>query len=75
MGTNYCKRPDRDVGGLICGHPLPCPWHTVTIDTTATPPTVTIPATAAPQINRAMLGLLKQIARDIDPKSVRKKKQ
>lgn len=69
-----CKRPDRDVPELICGYPLPCPWHTVIIDTKLTPPTVTIPATAAPQINPKMLGLLKSIARDIDPKSVRKRK-
>ena len=23
-----CKEPDRDVPGLICGHPIPCPYHT-----------------------------------------------
>lgn len=38
-----CKRPDRDVAKLVCGHPLPCPWHTITIDTTSTPWTLTVP--------------------------------
>lgn len=72
--SSYCQRPDRDVNELICGYPLPCPWHTVVIDTRSTPPTVTIPATAAPQINPKMVGLLKRIARDIDPKTVKRRK-
>lgn len=71
--AKFCERPDRDISALVCGHPLPCPWHTVVIDTKPTPPTVTIPATAAPQINPKMIGLLKQIARDIDPKTVKRR--
>jgi len=27
----FCKRPDRDSPGLTCGHPLPCPHHTIVI--------------------------------------------
>ncbi|MBA7496139.1 hypothetical protein ES702_06737 [subsurface metagenome] len=27
-----CNRPDKDVPGLICGHPLPCPFHTVEVN-------------------------------------------
>ena len=41
-----CKHPDRDIAKLLCGYPLPCPWHTVTLDTTVEPPTMTIPITA-----------------------------
>lgn len=41
-----CRQPDRDCPKLMCGHPLPCPWHTAIIDTTVTPATVTIPVTA-----------------------------
>ncbi len=41
-----CKHPDKDCSRLLCGHPLPCPWHTAIIDTTKKPPTVTIPITA-----------------------------
>jgi hypothetical protein len=70
--TQYCQRPDHDISEIVCGAPLPCPYHTVIIDTQSVVPTVTIPATAAPQINLKMVGLLKQIARDIDPKSVRR---
>ncbi len=28
----YCQRPDRDVPGIVCGYPLPCPHHTVFVD-------------------------------------------
>jgi len=28
----FCNKPDRDVSGIMCGHPLPCPYHTVEID-------------------------------------------
>lgn len=28
----YCNKPDRHVPTIKCGHPLPCPWHTVIID-------------------------------------------
>lgn len=41
-----CKHPDRDVPKLVCGYPLPCPWHTVVVDSTVTPATVTIPVTS-----------------------------
>lgn len=36
-----CRHPDRDCPKLMCGYPLPCPWHTVVIDTERE--TVTIP--------------------------------
>ena len=29
--TLTCQRPDRHVSKLVCGHPLPCPYHTVVI--------------------------------------------
>jgi hypothetical protein len=41
-----CKHPDRDCPKILCGYPLPCPWHTAVIDTTVDPPTVTLPITA-----------------------------
>jgi len=31
---------------MMCGYPLPCPWHTASIDLGANPPTVTIPVTS-----------------------------
>lgn len=41
-----CRSPDRDCPKLLCGYPLPCPWHTAIIDTTVEPATVTIPVTS-----------------------------
>jgi hypothetical protein len=31
-----CKQPDHDVPGIGCGYPLPCPWHTVIVETRPT---------------------------------------
>ena len=62
-----CTKPDRDVAGLICGHPLPCPYHTVTIHMDKEPPTVEIPATATPEARSSeSLRKLKEIARVLD---------
>jgi hypothetical protein len=30
-GALLCKRPDRDAPKLTCGHPLPCPHHTLVV--------------------------------------------
>lgn len=46
MMARCCNQPDRDVPKLRCGVPLPCPYHTYTIDLGATPATVTVPVTA-----------------------------
>jgi len=27
--SRTCKQPDRDVPALVCGYPLPCPHHTL----------------------------------------------
>ena len=27
-----CKRPDHDEPRMVCGFPLPCPYHTYVID-------------------------------------------
>ncbi len=29
--TPTCQSPDRHVAALVCGYPLPCPWHTVLV--------------------------------------------
>lgn len=41
-----CKHPDNDCPKLICGYPLPCPWHTAIINLGSKPPTITIPITS-----------------------------
>lgn len=30
--TGKCTGSDRDVPGLVCGYPLPCPYHTYVVD-------------------------------------------
>lgn len=62
-GRKCCNKPDRDVPEIVCGHPLPCPYHTVIIDTTAKPvPTITVPATNPKALNKQTLQKLKDIA-------------
>lgn len=40
-----CTHPDRHVSGIVCGYPLPCPFHTLVIDLTGPVPTVAVPTT------------------------------
>ena len=58
-----CIQPDRDVPGLVCGYPLPCPWHTAVI-TLGKPSTVTIPTTATKA--QAKARRLQQIAKALE---------
>ncbi len=58
----YCNKPDRDSPETICGYPIPCPWHTVLIDISPNPPTVTIPVTFPEAANPKILRKLKKIA-------------
>jgi hypothetical protein len=52
--NRYCRHPDRDVPKIVCGYPLPCPYHTVLVDLSAEPvPTVTIPVTSDAMAPRA----------------------
>lgn len=60
-----CRQPDRDVPELVCDWPLPCPWHTVTIDTTAHPPELRMPLTAERAIRPKMRKILKEIGQTI----------
>ena len=57
-----CTKPDRDVSSLICGYPLPCPYHTVIIETEFDPPIIKIPATIPQAVDPRMLKKLKEIA-------------
>ncbi len=41
-----CTAPDVDIPKMFCGHPLPCPHHTVIIDATNDPAILKIPITA-----------------------------
>ena len=55
-----CNKPDRHCPELVCGFPLPCPWHTVIIDLEENPPTITVPATAP--LNADKITKLKDVA-------------
>lgn len=41
-----CKKPDHDGFDLVCGCPLPCPYHTAIIDVSSVPAELRIPITA-----------------------------
>lgn len=60
-----CERPDRDSPGIVCGHPLPCPYHTAVIDVTGEVPTVTIPVVSVPPVEKETLKVLKEISQVI----------
>lgn len=59
-----CTQPDRHEPKLLCGYPLPCPHHTVVIDTTGITATITTPVTA----NLPIVGelRLRQVAASLD---------
>lgn len=59
----YCKEPDVDVPGTECGHPLPCPRHTLLIDIDRKPPILIVPVTATDLLEDS--GRLAAIARAV----------
>lgn len=58
---------------LLCGYPIPCPYHTAVVDLDAKPvPTVTIPVTsnAAHSVDRIL-----EVARSLGKPKRRKRKR
>lgn len=53
----FCQKPDRDVSALVCGHPIPCPYHTMSIDL------ATGTVTAPPEASTAAVVKTRAIAR------------
>ena len=47
---------------------MPCPYHTVTVDTTTDPPEIRVPATVTPHVTPKQLDKLKRIARVVAEK-------
>ena len=64
--AEICKKSDRDVPEIICGHPIPCPHHTVIIELKGSPPTITIPATIIKKIKPETLKRLKRVAKVLE---------
>lgn len=46
MNDLTCTHPDRDCPKIMCGYPLPCPFHTAILHLDKKPVTVEIPITA-----------------------------
>jgi hypothetical protein len=44
--NRYCNKPDRDVPGMVCGYPLPCPFHTIVMHLDADRTSIEAPACA-----------------------------
>lgn len=63
MRTLCCKQPDRDAPKLKCGAPLPCPYHTYTIDLEMRPATVTVPVTARKRYTKKMSAIAECLSR------------
>ncbi len=61
-----CKQSDHDNPRLQCGYPLPCPFHTVIIDTTKEITTVEVPVSRNLSIRQGVL--LKDVALALDKK-------
>ena len=60
--TLRCKQRDRD-SRLLCGYPMPCPFHTATIDLTLTPPTVTMPVTSQQRFITVLSRIAERLAK------------
>ncbi len=58
--TKYriCEKPDRDVQGLKCGYPLPCPHHTIVLDVSQEAVTLRLPRAAEYPSRKAKKRLL-----------------
>lgn len=70
MTTLFCQQPDRDQPRMTCGYPLPCPWHTVTVDLATQ--TITEPVTAqVSQLARYRLKEIVQALHTDNPQPVR----
>lgn len=67
-----CRHPDRDTPKLMCGYPLPCPWHTAIIHADRDPVTVEIPITSDAIRSRGRIG---DIARAVTPPPRKKRKK
>ena len=59
-----CQHPDHDCPGLKCGYPLPCPYHTIIVDTTREPTQVTTPITSVQRIPHRILDAIEEIKRE-----------
>lgn len=57
-----CTKKDHDGFDLVCGYPLPCPYHTVTIDVAAQTVTMPVGDGVAVTLSAERAGRLGEIA-------------
>lgn len=67
--VDHCDKPDRHDPKLVCGHPTPCPWHTVKVDSNTDPWEIRIPVTARylldePKILRRLFEIAEEFYRE-----------
>jgi len=74
MTPERCKHPDHDQPKMVCGHTIPCPYHTVVINADAQPvPTLTIPVTSDAAKSMTVRERLAIIGLALAPKRKRKR--
>ena len=62
----HCNQPDRDVPGIKCGYPLPCPHHTAIMEVGEEAAVITIPKHGSAA--RRGIKRLKQVVRALQGK-------
>lgn len=62
----YCNQPDRHEPRMKCGYPLPCLWHTITLDISSEPNRIIVPITSASGVKN--IKKLKKIAKALSRK-------
>ena len=60
-----CSRPDHDNPKMICGYPIPCPYHTVTVEYNDSGTVIEVPITA--NVSQDTLERIAEIAKVFEP--------
>lgn len=63
----HCQHPDRDATNLVCGFPLPCPFHTVVADVAKQTVTIPINPDASITLAAAAAGRLGEVVQALKP--------
>lgn len=61
--NDFCKKPDRDVPGIVCGYPFPCPWHSALIDLDPDAEGAEMTVVVGPKVPAAAVAKVLEVAR------------
>lgn len=78
MDDLLCKKPDRDVPGIVCGYPLPCPWHTdavIEVKADGEAPEIRLSPKAQLQASPKDIQRLDQVGRALSPRRRRRRRK